>query len=256
MKKGLLFAASMAFCIGAMAQSGIGASSESAPDITSKHGEQFMPKAGDCALGFSATPFLNYIGNFFSQAGNNAPSANFPTNDMSIVAKYYTTDRMAWRARARVGLTNAKTYNAADDATNTFNTNVTLGAGPELRRGNTRVQGLLGAEGLVTMTSSKTTVDYAEDITAGDPPRLTENSTGLGFGVGARAFAGVELFVFPKTSIAFEYGYGLSFMSQGDSKTVVENGDGTTTETVSKGGSFIGLDTDNSGGTLTVIFHF
>ncbi|MES2681013.1 MAG: hypothetical protein V4635_14060, partial [Bacteroidota bacterium] len=57
-------------------------------DLTSKKGEPILPEKGDWAIGIDATPFLNYIGNFFGTP-NSAPSFTWLTNNNTIVGKYF-----------------------------------------------------------------------------------------------------------------------------------------------------------------------
>lgn len=233
-------------------------------DLMSKKGESMLPEAGDYALGFDAAPFLNYVGNFLN-SGATSPTADFMTGyDASITGKYFTDAQNAYRGSVRIGLgSNTTTEANGDEMKQSYNA-VSLGAGMEKRRGTTRVQGFYGAQAGISLGGGSTTTDYAEALSAtnpGDPmmPRVTEANGGSSFGIGVGAFAGVEIFIFPKTSIGFEYGWGLGFNSTGAGEATTEIWDGTsvvstTTETGSS--SSFGIDTNNGGGALNLIFHF
>ncbi|MEJ6682115.1 MAG: hypothetical protein QNL21_08480 [Flavobacteriales bacterium] len=231
-------------------------------DLTSKKGESMLPEAGDYALGFDAAPFLNYVGNFLN-SGATSPTADFMTGyDASITGKYFTDAQNAYRGSVRIGLgSNTDTDVDGNEMKQSYNA-VSLGAGMEKRRGTTRVQGFYGAQAGISLGGSSMTNDYAEALSAtnpGDGPRVTEANGGSSFGIGVGAFAGVEIFIFPKTSIGFEYGWGLGFNSTGAGEATTEIWDGsdvvsTTTETGSS--SSFGIDTNNGGGALNLIFHF
>lgn len=245
---------------------GLALSFGASAQLTSKKGEMILPEEGDWSLGFSANPFLNYAGNFFSQAGNTAPTANAIFGDMTITGKYFVSENFAYRGRARLGLTSNKfntvtnegTVDNPDikvDQTTVNNTNIVIGGGVEHRHGTTRIQGYCGADGLIRLTDSKTSIDYESTLTGAQ--RTTEVNTGMGFGLTARGFAGVEIFVFPKTSIGFEYGWGLGFFTGGDTETTYElqNGETTTNQT-GAGGSSFGVDNDVTGGNISINFFF
>ncbi len=230
-------------------------------DLTSKKGESMLPEAGDYALGFDAAPFLNYVGNFLN-SGATSPTADFMTGyDASITGKYFTDAQNAYRGSVRIGLgSNTDTDAAGNEMKQTYNA-VSIGAGMEKRRGTTRVQGFYGAQAGISLGGSSMTNDYDAALTAADAPRITEANGGSSFGIGVGAFAGVEIFIFPKTSIGFEYGWGLGFNSTGAGESTVEAWDAatsaavsTTTETGSS--SSFGIDTNNGGGALNLIFHF
>lgn len=247
-------------------------------DLTSKKGETMLPEEGDYAIGFDADPFLNYVGNFLN-SGATAPSADWATTDLSIMGKMFKDAQTAYRGRIRLGFGNTSTTMNIDSATvsptpsyyqdvmKTSYNAITLGGGLEMRRGNTRVQGLYGGEALISMSGSKTTNEYGVALSDNFPMvgRVLEDKAGSTVGFTLRGFAGVELFVFPKTSIAFEYGWGLMVSSTGEGERTEESWTIYPNETAAslhtetyitdKSSSF-GIDTDNSGGRLTILFHF
>jgi len=241
-------------------------------DLTSKKGETILPEEGDYALGFDAAPFLNYVGNFLN-SGATSPTADFATNNMAITGKMFADAQTAYRGSVRIGFGSASqdilfggmNGDSLTDNTKTSYNAIVLGGGIEKRRGNTRVQGLYGGELLINLGGGKTVNEYAQDISATNPAaRVTEAKVGGTFGLGVRGFAGVEVFVFPKTSIGFEYGWGLGFTSTGEGESTSEFWNGTAREEVTTktgGSSTFGIDTDNgnmfgTGGRLNIIFHF
>lgn len=163
MKK-IILTATMAFCtVGLFAQSS--GSGSSGSGLMSKKGEMILPEAGDWAISFDASPFLNYFGNFLSgyTGKNTSPTANFLNSaSQTIVGKYYVDAQTAYRGTVRIGFnTNSMTHLTTQDNQSasyppqnaTVNDKLTvsnhfigLGAGMEKRKGKTRLQGYYGAE--------------------------------------------------------------------------------------------------------------
>lgn len=263
MKKKVLFVAALFTASFGMAQ-----------DLTSKKGETILPEAGDYAIGFDANPFLSYFGNMFNSGANAPFSANFTNANQAIYGKMFTDANNAYRLGLRVGAGSTTTTTLVADASagaaagdmvedeaKTSGFNLVLSAGKEMRRGNTRLQGFYGAEAMIALTTSKVENTYGndiEDLGAG-ASRVLDSKAGTVFGLGARGFVGVEYFVAPKISVAAEYGWGLMISSTGEGETTTETFDGTNDDTnttnTGKSSSF-GLDTDVSGGSLRVMFHF
>lgn len=212
-----------------------------AQDLKSKKGEDFLPKKGDWAISFDATPLFNYVGKVFT-SGNQAPNVNFLDNQQ-IVAKKFTKNNEALRAVARLNFVSS----TQTDVSTTTNFNLNVGLGKEWRKGTTRLQGYYGADAMLMFGSGQKVKQANAD---------TYTKSGSSFGIGARGFLGAEYFIFPKISIGAEYGWGLSFVSTGKSVSVV-NGVETVT---GKGGSAFGADTDVNGssstGSLKVTLHF
>ena len=251
----LLFALMASICVNAQ-------------DLTSKKGENYLPEQGEWAIGFDAHPFLDYFGNLFN---SNAvgPSANYVNSVNTIYGKMFTTPNSAYRAKVRIGLntvtdkefvTDLSSSDPAatvEDEQKISSTFVGLGAGLEKRRGNTRLQGVYGAEAFIWLSNSKTTYEYGNALGSSNPINsnvfdpsmdgITEVKSGSVFGVQVRGFIGCEYFIVPKISIGAEYGWGIAFSSEGDGETTGEAFTGSAVEstTVSTaGGSSISLDTD------------
>ncbi len=216
--------------------------------LKSKNGTPILPEKGDWAISVSATPFLDYFGNFLSQHGNTSPYFDFLNSDNYIAGKYFVNANTAYRAKVRIGLGSSSTTNSAGDETKISATNITLGAGMEKRRGHGRLQGIYGAEALIQLTGGKTTYTYA---TTPDLGTVLSDKQGSGFGFGVRGFIGAEYFILPKISLGAEYGWGLMINSVGKG-TIQHQGEADTS--TPKTSSF-GLDTDISP-VIVLTLHF
>jgi hypothetical protein len=268
----------------------------------SKKGEPFLPEAGDWAVGIDAVPFLDYFGNFFNQNGNSAPTAEFTNSNFAITGKYFKSADLAYRASARFGILadNQKAFvpefsttptntTVEDKYSRNFN-NLYVSLGLEKRKGNTRIQGFYGAEAGIGFGTEKHTFEYGNGITPqntspvrsefvlefqNDPTEITnvdelgaymtEYKKGTTFRLGARAFVGAEIFLFPKWSLGFEYGFGMGYSYTGNSTIIAEQwtvpvGGSTeqfvTTVTDQGGTSAFRIDNDNTGGSLFMFFYF
>jgi hypothetical protein len=278
----------------------LSASFVKAQDLTSKKGSPILPEAGDWGIGIDATPFFDYLGNFFGKGGsatittgtvqaashysNKAPAWNFLTNSFTISGKKFIDAKTAYRATVRLGFNNTTTKNQTQDRSittafvyptvpfqveNTWqqsSTNISASFGIEKRRGKTRLQGFYGVEGGIGFSSGKNlykygnqlSIDYKSPVNVdidGDGFNVTTTSTGkeainitkdtynnvariksdksgLGFEIGARAFAGAEFFIAPKLSIAGEFGWGMGFGFSGKSKLNLESIGSNGTEKV------------------------
>jgi len=294
MKKSFLFVAALALGTTAFAQ-----------DLTSKKGEPFLPEAGDWSIGVEATPFLNYIGNFIGGNGlNTAPTWNFLNGNQTIIGKMYSTETMAYRGILRIGFTSNKMVaNVADNTVTTAPTFpaapktvedvakmgqhfIGLGAGMEMRRGKTRLQGFYGADAMFWMSGSKNTYTYGNAYSSTNPAptstnwgtniapaysiwggRATEEKSGSTIGIGVRGFIGCEYFIVPKISIGAEFGWGIGYTMTGEGTATVEAPDpatgapGSTDYVTSGKSSSLMLDVDRNAfgtgnGSLRLNFHF
>jgi hypothetical protein len=300
MKKSTLVIAALAFS----------ASAAFAQDLTSKKGEAFLPEAGDWSIGIDATPVLNYVGNFIGGNGlNAAPTWNFLNTNQTIIGKMYSTETMAYRGIVRIGFNSTSHTAQIADATATtpptypnlpamkddkFSNGshfIGLGAGMEMRRGKTRLQGFYGADAMLWVSGSSQKYTYGNALSAtvtpnagtttdwssmggnnlttdtyGNAARVTSWKSGMTFGIGVRGFIGAEYFIVPKISIGGEFGWGIGYTMTGQSTTSIESvgGSGPAVGTQDiKGGksSSIMLDTDRNAfgtgsGSLRLNFHF
>jgi len=169
MKKTVLFVAMLL---------GVGAAQA---QLVSKKGEPYLPEAGDWSLGIDATPFLNYLGNFLSSNGNTAPTQEFLNANQTIIGKYFTTDKMAYRGILRIG-SNSQKWTAmigqagatapvfpalpttVEDTYKEKGMNIGLGGGLEWRRGTTRLQGYYGADLMLSFSSSGREYTYGNGL--------------------------------------------------------------------------------------------
>lgn len=203
--------------------------------------KQYLPEAGDWAIGFDAKPILNYVGNLFNGATNNdfaplggEPSVKFgPT--VSLMGKYMLTDEFALKANVGVLLENDKqAYYIQDDAATildplsdakvadykaTRNTGLSIMAGAEYRLGKKRIQGVFGAGVLLGIQKRVVNYSYGNKMTT-----INQNPTVAGqfnvwdngyrtvkefsgrpdFYAGITASAGVEFYVAPKIALGAE----------------------------------------------------
>jgi hypothetical protein len=173
------------------------ASSVFAQDLTSKKGEPILPEAGDWAISFDATPFLNYFGNMFNgTAGNAVPTAGYTNGyPWAIKGKMFKDEKTAYRAGLRLGFgsTNqtaeiaqkqASTVTAADypteppmveDTWKSGYNGIAITGGLEMRRGKTRLQGYYGGELIFGMRGTKDVFTYGNALTSGDPATVDPN---------------------------------------------------------------------------------
>ncbi len=163
-------------------------------------------------------------------------------------------------------------------------TNIRLSGGAEWRRGYGRLQGFYGGEGLFIIQNgtvfnpneryvygnehnednpaATTTTDFGTGASSLEAQRIISVNQGLGFGLGLRAFVGVEYFFAPKMSIGGEFGWGPTFMGQTNTVETTEAWDAVENElveaeTVEANPRNFNLDTDNNfGGMLFLLFHF
>lgn len=256
-------------------------------EVTNKNGVVVTPEAGDWAIGFDASPLLNYAGNLLNGNTSNSMNTQFIGANQAIFGKYFVDASTAYRGGLRIASLSGKQEILTD--TNTVNSNpsyvtdiakssgaaIYLSAGIEKRRGKNRLQGYYGGEATIMFGGSTPNMSYEYGATldsaniadgAAVNGRTLTSKAGSTFGFGVRGFIGAEYFFMPKMSISAEYGWGLMFSSTGAGETVTENyGLETSTSTApstyevttmtGKSSSF-GIDTDNMGGVIRLMFHF
>jgi hypothetical protein len=245
-----------------------------AQDLTSKKGEPFLPEAKDMAISVEATPFLNYLGNFFGKnASNVAPQFNYLNDRQAITIKYFLDAKSAVRASIRVGTRNQvdnRIFKLADINNNNIITeyndkktvtgnDVIVGVGYEARRGKTRLQGYYGGDVYVGTGRSKTSYNYAIGLDKLSNPKhvnrfatadsgVINKTGGREFTFGVRGFIGAEYFIIPKLSIGGEFGWGIARTTQAKGVSNIETLDvnGNILKQVNNtgGNTFFGLDTD------------
>ena len=162
----------------------LGASTVFAQDLTSRKGENYLPEAGDWAIGIDGAPILNYIGNFFGKQNDNTFANGiwgYSNPNMLITGKYFKEDNFAFRGGLRIGFNSDKDINLVDNRTanpanwpalsalvenseKRSNSAVGLNFGVEWRKGTTRLQGYYGAEIGFMIQGQKRTYEYGNAL--------------------------------------------------------------------------------------------
>lgn len=164
-----------------------------AQNLTSKKGENYLPEAGDWAIGIDAVPLLNYIGNTFGKSGDNTYAGGIwtPNNpNLVITGKYFVSEKFAYRGGIRLGFGSEKfnkmvrdrqisgatpnpwpeTQAEVENSVSYDNTNIGITLGAEWRKGNTRLQGFYGAEFGFLINSSSSKYTYGNSLTSSVAP--------------------------------------------------------------------------------------
>lgn len=173
-----------------------------AQDLTSRKGENYLPEAGDWAIGIDGVPLLNYLGNFFGKSANNGFAGNiwsYSNPNMLITGKYFIEDKFALRGGIRLGFGSDKDKVIVDNRSvspsdwpskpneveNSFkmgSTNVGINFGVEWRKGNTRLQGFYGAEIGFMVGTNKEVYKYGNALTTSTASVPVEVTTADDFG--------------------------------------------------------------------------
>lgn len=157
--------------------------------------KDYLPKAGDWAIGIDVVPILKYVGNAFNGNTNNTidhlggtpftKGNNYFNSDLmpdvSISGKYLLTDE--WALRANLGLMirseNWREYTTDDkalaanplgdekviDKAHAMRNGMSLSLGAEYRKGSKRVQGVFGAGVLFAYQRNKATYTWGNEMT-------------------------------------------------------------------------------------------
>lgn len=221
--------------------------------LISKGGHNILPEKGDIGLAIDATPFTDFIGNLVKINSGAAFSSNLhispPEGGMIICLKYFTGSKTAVRAKFRMSY-NASTEKLAvindDDLTETVydtrissDVNFDVGIGLEKRRGRTRLQGLYGLEGILSVTKGVEAApnyrfNYANEFSTSNPAPTTSLFGATGsrpvyqkvapqYGIGGRGFVGIEYYFTPKIAIGGEIAVRLEIARRGASKIKTES---------------------------------
>lgn len=269
----------------------------------SKKGEIMLPEKGDYALGIDAVPFFEYFGKMFNEE-NQPPYVDYPNFNMAISGRYFKEANLAYRASVRLNVQSDRwtdysplfsvegTNETVEDAYNRTVSNLYLSFGFEKRKGDTRIQGYYGAEGIIGFGTEDHQFDYGNQISQedNDPDRtdfdirfqddnapevstitedgafITQYQLGTNFMIGGRAFVGAEVFIFPKMSLGVEFGLAASLDYTGNGEIVTERwglppdgegGERLVVDVEDTGISrSLGIDTDNTDGRLFLWFYF
>ncbi len=247
------------------------------PVLKNKRGISILPQRGDYCIGFSANPFLQYIGNMFNNSTSNPSPVAVSSNQM-IFAKYMKTSQMAYRASFWFSVNNnTKSDNVLDispgapmnalvtDETKQRNTILGLGVGIEKRKGDTRLQGFYGGDIFLNYNSGiNYKYEYGNKLEHYDTGviRTVRQRGSSTFSIGIKGFVGVEYFVAPRLSLGAELGYGPSFYFNSASETTTEQYDFNQSvrmeekRALSARSRGFRLDVDNYNGMLKLLFYF
>ncbi len=245
----------------------ITAGAQEQTEQTPANNTQYLPSAGDFALGIDATPFLQYFGNMFNGSlANTAPFANGYQG--TIYGKYFLEDNRAIRARLRLNFSNkafsATVPNDTERAQNPLNTTATvidsrteriqdvdLMVGYEFRRGKGRIQGFYGGEVGFGYSGGSTKYEYGNLMTAANqnPTTVTNWTTGATASSARRAtevtngktlrgtlagFVGVEYFIASQLSLGAEFNLSVIFSRTGQNETTVEGFDAAANQVITQ----------------------
>ena len=267
-------------------------SEASAESLVSKNGHNILPEKGDVGLGINAGPFLDFIGNLtkINSGGSfNSPlHMEPPEGGMAICIKYFTGSKTAIRARFRIAYSASTEKLAVIDDTDptetlydtriSTNTIFDVGIGIEQRKGATRLQGLYGIEGMLSVTrgleaSPNYHYKYANEFSSSNPtpttnlwdgttapvgtrPIFTKNAPI--YGICGRGFIGAEYFFTPKISIGGELAIALQINRTGSSKikteTYVTSVERDVTKDKSTSGSGLMLDKEADTHLFLVVY--
>jgi hypothetical protein len=272
-----------------------------AQDLKTKKGEPILPEKGDWAIGIDAAPFITFVGNVFKGAASPTGGwEQNPSLPLSMTGKMFVDAQTAYRVRVRLGLYNQNFKNnviqdgqadptvTVQDKWKIRSHDITVGLGIEKRKGKTRLQGFYGGEAYLNYGGGGSKYEYGNGFsTTSTTPRstsidVTNSWTGLPGGgwiaiptgartleinggdhiqLGVRGFIGVEYFIFLKTSIGFEFGWGLKLFKSMQGITKTESWDGKevkTTENKIAGSSNFSFDHENlwTGNSLNLTYHF
>ena len=224
--------------------------------LISKGGHNILPEKGDIGLAIDAIPFTDFIGNLVKINSGGVFNSNLhispPEGGMIICLKYFTGNKTAVRAKFRISY-NASTEKFAviddDDPLGDLvydtriasDMNFDVGIGIEKRRGRTRLQGLYGLEGILSLTkgveatpnyrynyanefsSTNTSPNTSPSLFGPTSSRPIYDKTAPLYGIGGRGFIGIEYFFTPKIAIGGEIAVRLEIARRGSSKVKTES---------------------------------
>jgi len=242
-----------------------------AQELLTKKGTPILPEPKDWSIGLQADPFLNYFGNFFTEAENTTTSVK-PQIPLTLVGLYVKDHITAYRLKLRIGLGTQTINNFVDNddyngpqpaakITDTWKhsyTQIVIGAGLQQSRGKARLKGIYGVDLSFGYGSSTDSYTYGNPFTSdnSDPTSTTDwtqtDTTGnylsgpafsrtsqvknpKTFDFTLSTFLGAEYFFAPKISLSAEYGFGFVLTATGERETfTVSDNDSSGKETSSR----------------------
>jgi hypothetical protein len=235
--------------------------------LVNKKGIAILPVKGDCAIGISASPFLEYTGNLFTDAYNPAPVFS-SARPGYIYGKHYLSDNTALRAGLRIGITseNNKTINFVDPELQDDNKSSALNVGiaigiEKYKTLKSRLRGYYGADFILTKTPYAGMDYYGTSFIEGkfsytdaenDYNDYVEKG-GNTITIGIQGVVGLEYFFAPKISVSSEFGVVLYGSKTGDRNYIPGNDNPDVL--YNPGGSTFGLTT-NTSSLINLFFYF
>ncbi|MBK8847185.1 MAG: hypothetical protein IPO27_11825 [Bacteroidetes bacterium] len=251
-----------------------------AQQLKNKNGVAILPQPKSWGISVSATPFLNYAGNMFSQKGNQAPGFAFTgVHPLSVSVLYVKSEKKIYRLNTRIGVSsvsrdtfvliggsNPNELKVANTEKKTIS-DIQLGAGVQKAIGSSRFQGYYGGEALLRYGSNKTSFKYGESLSDTVNPafsnRVTLVRNGASTGIGVRGFIGAQYFFAPRMSVSAEYGWGFLFEATAkgeirEERWNTDSGSGEITKKITSlpKSSQFNLDNDTGYGALNLNFYF
>ncbi len=257
--------------------------------LKSKKGKVILPEKHTCALGISGNSFFNYLGNLFSNSGNNRLNLDLVGNN-TLYGKYFVSKRNAIRMRFYLNLNSANYENKipydldpsgreiVTDKLDQMSTNYTIASGYERRHDCGRLQVFGGAELLLSRSYTTNKYSYGNKFSTTNPNPTTSlfNSTGgnysrisnrvlnsnndSGFGYGLRTFIGLEYFFLPKISVGGEFGISGIMYTNGINSSNTEFWDFLSKQTSQRyfgaNNNRSSIATDNLSGQIILLIYF
>lgn len=218
----------------------------------------FLPTAGQFAIGVDATPIFNYVGNIFNNTFNNSLDVSSP----AIYGKYYLSDESALRAVLKISSTNHNDLSyVRDDAAwfqnpllnkevtdrnHSSNQQYFVSVAYQKFIGKSRLRGFYGAQVLCGYDYSKSTYTYGNPMSEANPTpssifsyssnnsRLLQSINTNSFRVGLGGIAGFEYYVLPRICIGGEISLNLIYSKGSQLSTKSEQVVGNKVITVDK----------------------
>jgi len=255
--------------------------------LLNKKGKPILPQKGDFAVGISANPIFDYLGNMLSSSGNNGLRAGL-LNGNTIFGKYYLSAESAIRLKFSI-YSNINSYSNSivddknplakvEDKMNYNNTSFQFMPGFEKHRGNGRLQMSYGGELLLGFSTYSRDFTYGNEFseenksptstyditTSATTYRFSARPIGSGFhnlNFGVRGFLGLEYFILPKVAIGSEIGITYNHIISKNYIDKIESWDFNRDEfstTSSKGQRSVSntINIDNLNGSIYILYCF
>ncbi len=146
--------------------------------------------------------------------------------------RYFTTDKMAYRATVVIGNTDTEDNKTSNTVVEDSDFNLGLGFGIEKHfTGTERLSPYVGGDILIGFANQKQTTTYTP---TNGTPQVMETTGPNSFNFGVRGVFGADYYFVKRVFLGVEAGLGLMYKSEGDTTVKVAN----TTNTKKGGSSF------------------